>query len=763
MQSTSNVTPQPLEFDWGTQSALIAGSQAVSNPASRADRRQNISIATHDLELARKEIAEAKALSLEAMREIIQQVALDPLHRTELDQTRMELYERHLIGCGFLRFAGLESIRGFVLVSNDPNRRVNPRPKQISHIEKLKMSIMESKNDWRYPIIISVSESLLDDKVMKELHAHPPFQQFSNPPLFTLNNIGPEEQQLRREIFWEHELSAPDERFLTREEMDHKKLRMIELMEKRPRATLVNGNHRIHAMLDLAQSFEPIREQVIQLQKDLAQNKIAERREEIQEELNEKLAEMQAEMNRHTWQVIVFKDTTPDELLNELARNHESAPQLAPGPKERAWMHACEIEAIYHRIRSMHPNETHAESMDRCHFELQRRSKNPGVSEESEQPTGELSTAKGKGKAKAAGTKIKGSSEGSEMYQRITTEPVLLEMLLHTKACMWAYTMLLNRSQVSVMLQPTGGAFAARFWMALDLLQKLANTPRNAAFAGVDNILQSTQADIFEGHAEVVPFWRELHKVQEKIPIGLQFYGDELSAEFEKCWVEHFGIKKSEDSEFTDQDWDRADVVCKIRKIYDNWGQILETTYEQPAVIKLGQNARIYARLPLYDHPQFERAEYGIPDLDTSDCFFVRATLPTKGIATQWARLSQELEGNEAAIELQEFLIDRHKLMWVKGSGDAATKPNANWYHSGRGTLHIVLAFAQNDTLGCMASRLDGVSTISQLRAMGLLAESPGSGVTNRIGWRDIYTWASGRDLAHWPHRVWWVVGWQAV
>lgn len=214
-------------------------------------------------------------------------------------------------------------------------------------------------------------------------------------------------------------------------------------------------------------------------------------------------------------------------------KNYDTDPQMGAQSGEAVWMIGRGIEAAYKRWKAQFPDETRGETMDRVHNEIEdRRKKRPasiknaealdpdtqdadaggqataptkskgkrgkkpkkgkkgGKEEVEKEKEQEQEKEKEKGKAgkwrgkkdkdkvqATARTGVVGGAAGKEMWHRVITEPVMMEMLLSTKACLLAYTPdLMGTTYVSTLLQPCSGIFAAEFWLAVETLLKVSGT-----------------------------------------------------------------------------------------------------------------------------------------------------------------------------------------------------------------------------------------------------------------------------------------------
>ncbi|KAG8691167.1 hypothetical protein FRC11_006209 [Ceratobasidium sp. 423] len=695
-------------------------------PSSTSDRRQQLPINEDDINNALKALDEPDRDPLDVLRKVhqaLEDIVLTPKEVPANLREKMDEYLSCRIGTGFVRFVGLEDAAVYIDISRDLDSCVNPRDRSDDHIQKIAASIREKKMDWKYPIIIRVAPQLLDPPVRESLGKVQPFQEFSSPGPFRLNNESPREKELTAEIYWERSL-APPYVYFTPAQLEEKRVERDNLRQARPRATLVNGGHRIESMGKVSEDFTPVRRRMLEAERKYFENPDD---PELKEAFRLVTREFVAGMNQHTWQVLVFKDDTPDWLLNELATNSEPLPTLPAGPVEQMWMHAEGIKAELAAIQLASPNLPRPDLMDAW---WERRCAKNEVTpvmgkddEESRTPEVEAvmlkaaARTKGKGRAtvkdgdSAQTSKQKGGGEGAAMYQRLTQDPLLLEFLLANHSCTWVMTSMLSASSVTTLLHPGSGGAVAFLWMACELLQRIANTSGDEAFAAARAFNASTPKLRARGYQEAIKPWQNLHRNPQRLPEALKEYGPDLAKKFEAIYGERFGTDKNSDNEFLCREWDTEDTAIGTRVAFEKWGIQLEKD-SNPHVVRMGTSARLYARLVSFELNVSLRKKL-ISDGHAShkDFFFNRAILPTNLISFQWIRLSRALmgPGSGAGMEFLEYLFDRNKPMWALASGDT-TRPRKNWYNSTRGTLHAVMQFMPEHSMGCVIVRMSSIA-----------------------------------------------------
>lgn len=155
-------------------------------------------------------------------------------------------------------------------------------------------------------------------------------------------------------------------------------------------------------------------------------------------------------------------------------RNYVRDPQLGEGEAEGVWMAACTIATKLERLQSRYPNDTRAEIVNRFHVQRTREQNAAELLKGNADKTEDAAEAdEVTPKAKRAGTV--GSAGGRRVWERLTTEPFLLEMMLDTKAVRFVYDSMLNQKQTTSLLHAGSGSFGANLWLSMRTLLKASH------------------------------------------------------------------------------------------------------------------------------------------------------------------------------------------------------------------------------------------------------------------------------------------------
>lgn len=168
-------------------------------------------------------------------------------------------------------------------------------------------------------------------------------------------------------------------------------------------------------------------------------------------------------------------------------RNYDMDPSKGAQPGEAAWMLSTAILASLGGYQGRHPDDTRGESMDRVHRELEmQRRRRLAISHANKSSLDDPKTKATKKSKKGPKKKADGGldpgltpdgpigTSHKKSWDRIMAEPVLLEMLLATKSCLYPYDKILGVRQVDVILEPNSGAFAALYWLSVQTLLRVS-------------------------------------------------------------------------------------------------------------------------------------------------------------------------------------------------------------------------------------------------------------------------------------------------
>lgn len=200
------------------------------------------------------------------------------------------------IGGAVISACGIGNLCGVVKTGTDLNGRVNPRPLNEGHVKALYdiIKLIGGKRDSESPILLFVSRKLLTDECVELMitsDARNPSHTMPRLELVRPNAKREDEIEDRLWTEWE------DQDWIAADVLKKEQEELDQLRAERVLAILLNGNHRIEALLKWAKDITDERDR---LMAGLRNGSID--RSDGWEELD-KITELAKEL---TWRVIVY-------------------------------------------------------------------------------------------------------------------------------------------------------------------------------------------------------------------------------------------------------------------------------------------------------------------------------------------------------------------------------------------------------------------------------------------------------------------------
>ncbi|KAG9097292.1 hypothetical protein FRC06_007718 [Ceratobasidium sp. 370] len=590
------------------------------------------------------------------------------------------------IGSAFVRFTGPGDIFGVVSLDADPNSRGNPRALNEGHRDLLYEVLRRpnAKRDWESPLSLSVPSHLITEDLRAKMKAHTATDPQSTPPLLKLIREHEEEEiQLENELWLQRE----NERWLTAEELAVRRQRLDDLRSSRERCMLLNGNHRIRAMLRLGEDIIKIRNEI----KDhITKGDLS------QDEINEMSDEMWEKVEDHTWRCIVYDLAKLTNMAKTmLVRNQYEKPAMGMGLGEKAWWLAEKFET---EIQAELVASTPDEHMDRAaaanivqerwRREIGSKMLMTGNEEEAEEVK------------LAQKSKKLGDLAGNDASSRLFFNRLGMDMVLDIRPALWVFETL-DRSWAIEMLRPSGAPLLARFWLNARTLINIVNVKDGEGLTDAENWIITHDKLTVDGYADASKYYMALHIKTERVPQLLGCYKDKQANKFAEIFAKQFSKFRDETRPFLDADNEEHTVL--LRRVFDAWGKYMSDLGSED-YRRVGASARLYSRLVLHR-----------PGL-TGPSFFPTAALPCKSIFQQyfdkWVGL-WAVPGNGDCLFLLEHLLSRNSILWTIGAqGNSKSVNWANWYHRLRGLHQIVALLVECKALGSVEARLCEALTI---------------------------------------------------
>ncbi|CAE6507130.1 unnamed protein product [Rhizoctonia solani] len=431
------------------------------------------------------------------------------------------------LGCAVLRFMGPGEIHGVVETGQDPELRHNPRELSVGHLNTLSETfVKQGVKDRPSPVRIMVDKEQIPQELRLEMSKADPRDPESQLPTFDLIREHPEEERLleMQMVYCIDE----DHRLLNDNEWDKRYQTLRQLRSGRKLAKLINGNHRINAMLNATKLLRSAAAFIVNMERNGSERDVA----LLWAELNEKIATA-------TYAVEVYSSDTPDHIVAQLAKNEEVRPTLAPRPGEAIWTYVDTQEALVRKMINEGKVKTRAEALDMIHHIGERK--------ENTNDLGEATIMALLNTVNVTPVKQESNEISPSVIKALVSHPTTYDMLVDTCPVLWFYNELLKESHVTMMRKDSGGAFVAHVWLSLRLLVQLANCLNGVRFAEALTYLESLgeDTDILPlkalGAEDSVPFFNYMTANPQAQPQLLNRYGGTEAKEFEAILSQEFG------------------------------------------------------------------------------------------------------------------------------------------------------------------------------------------------------------------------------
>ncbi|CAE6416041.1 unnamed protein product [Rhizoctonia solani] len=363
----------------------------------------------------------------------------------------------YFLGYGVLRFLGPGEIYGVVNTGQDPDERHNPRELNADHLRALAELF---------------SRGSIKDRVSPIQEADPSDPKSAVPTLELTRPNAERERQLEKEILYH----SDGRTLLSNTDVKNRQKELKELRGTRALARLLNGNHRINAMI---KATRPLRQKAAAIIN-------AERNKE--EGIFEQWLELNERIKKATYTVEVYRHNTPDYILGWLAENEEHRPNYAPRAGEKLWSIVDSQEALVRFLQDKGvPDRTSV--LNKIMEIVQRRT-----------PTKDVGDAT----VLAAMQGIKNPSPARGATNKISDESVA-HLILH----------------------PAMNAMA------------ISNVVRGEGIVEAEAYLKRIKPEVsksmqWKGYPEAEKHWVNLHKHPQRTPALLTRYGEEQVIAFDR-------------------------------------------------------------------------------------------------------------------------------------------------------------------------------------------------------------------------------------
>ncbi|CAE6499305.1 unnamed protein product [Rhizoctonia solani] len=571
----------------------------------------------------------------------------------------------YLVGHAVVRFIGPGEINGVLNTDQEPDERHNPRGLNPEHVQNLSEIFSRGHiKDRVSPIRIKVPPDSIDESLLKKMReANPSDPKSSIPTLELKRSTAVRERQLEKEILYH----SDGERLLSDSEVQQRRDELRELRAARPLARLLNGNHRINAMIRATKLLRQRASEIINAERNKEEN------------ILEQWLELNERIKKATYTVEVYKHDTPDYILAWLAENEEQRPNYAPRAGEKLWSIIDSQEAMVRYLqRAGIPERTAA--LNKIMEVIQRRTPTKDI--------GDATILAAMQGLRTSSQKKGNTNEISdESIAQLILHPAMNAMVVDTSRALWVYNERIMDSHIHIMRKDLGAPLIGHYWMSIRLLLKISNVARGVGLEQAEKYLEgvervASKSMRWAGYAAAEEHWANLHKNPQRTPALLTRYGDEQVAAFDRFFREEMNNKGG----LSSGNYEDPGYISALRRIFLAFGKVQNGPSEYAR--RFSASIRLYALLPLWSE--------GCND----DRFFPAALLPNRQCVASYAK--QLKNGSDTpGLWVLETLLDKHQLGWTAGTvGNSSSQNSNNWTGRARGTHQILMRLTQSRKLG---------------------------------------------------------------
>ncbi|QRW11751.1 hypothetical protein RhiLY_10750 [Ceratobasidium sp. AG-Ba] len=681
--------------------------------------------------------------------------------------------KRYCIGVATIAFAGPGGIKAlFVLENGVVQERINPRPPRPEHVEALKEKFADAhkKTDFKTPILIWARDADVDPSILESMKKGDLYGVSEEVPILQIV-MTPREKQLIHELYWT--MTQPhlnpdydpvrnkhiQPRWLTQEELNDRYIELGRLRDDRKFFTLANGQHRIAAMVELAQLYGEERLQIL----------AAARTKAIpQAELDIRL--------KACCRPNQCAGDTPEDLLLDLGTNTSHDPQHGEEQAELIWMTAQRYKGMIKSFVKEDPNIQRRDAFNAARIQYIKRTgvdslvdnkpgdranpieiedehsfqnlqvAPPGVQQEEEgrndggdeEPSDDQDDAppksnkekraqkkKKKEKAAAATTvarahasHLSGVKNGAAVFQRIMSYSPYVELVMSTCGAYVVWNTSLLDVHATVMLKPAGAVLAMHLWLDLEILINLASASETGMVPQILAFVQRNQPKPI-GYPEATNLWNSAYGRATSQPPGMSSW-TKIAKAFSTEFAKHFKLAKAQDVDWPDENMWTNKNIATHRDIFYRVGAdpVLREGTDQDRLF--GAMMQLYALVELARRPLPSHAlNAGSPHSEDRRVppvarFWPPASFPCKSrIAAYTRRVNGKRVPSGESMLLLTFLFGRNFPMWLYHGGiDKNLRLWSRWYEVNPGFTHVLLAGFEAAGVGCLEARLSLVIDI---------------------------------------------------
>ncbi|KAG9093284.1 hypothetical protein FRC06_011582, partial [Ceratobasidium sp. 370] len=592
------------------------------------------------------------------------------------EQQIIEEIRAALIGGAALRFAGVGDVFSVLNLAHNLNMRGNPRGITDSHVDVLYNIIKRigMKKDHESPLVIVVSRSAINLACLAKMVGRDARDILQRVPVLQLVRKNPHELKLEQQIA----LRRANDKLLEPVDVQVLRKTLDDLYHECTLCMLLNGNHRIRAMLQVTVDLE---KRLDELHEKMRLPSSSRDNADIQAAIKQ----LGAEMERHTWRCEVYNlDKLTPVAMNALVRNAKEKPAMGMGSGEMVWWTAKQFMLAIAMETKDHPRKSRAEVVNVIQSNwLRANGLNMSMTAQ-EADEQEKNEAK-KGRARAR----KGEDTGEDAASWLFLNPLSMEMILDCRAALWPFSGILEKKTASEMLWPSGAALVTHFWLDLRTLINIFNVYRSEGLTDGEKYLDLPFKPTPGGDERAIDHYVRLHERPKRVPQLLEHYQQAQADKFAKIYNEAI---KQFNHDMRGIDFSDLATIVAIRSAFDKFGSSIYDVKDVNSR-RLTASIRLYTCLPLYARGDEDGA-----------FFYLAAALPSRALLRKhhkrWTK-NYAVPGTAECLTPLEELLKHNQTVWTIGAISTSQSCNwQNWYECARGLHQIVLRIWSNTELG---------------------------------------------------------------
>ncbi|KAG9082843.1 hypothetical protein FRC06_004826, partial [Ceratobasidium sp. 370] len=468
------------------------------------------------------------------------------------------------IGTAYIHFVGLGNVHGVINLENNPNARGNLRGLTETHVDLLHQILRRpnGKKDHELPIYIMVDEDHIEPALRSRMKSADAFNPMSALPLLELVC---EHQDCKASL--ENELWV----------------RMLREVVHCPYSVLLNGHHRIRAMLHISKEifddWELLKKRVMEGEGD-------------EEDFGQIARDILQQVDNNTWRCVIYNSKKLTEAgKTALMRNEHERPAKGMGNGEKAWWLAKKFDAKIEQEIDRGQGEINQITVlniiqARWCAEISSKMLMTGQDDEAEVVKTKSDTLKD----------ITGDEPASQLF----FNPLSMEMVMDIKPVLCVFDHNLDHSWAIEMLRPSGGPLIMHFWLDAHVLISIFDVEKGEHLAEAEAWLQAEPKLMAGGYPAAAGFFDSFHMRAETFLPYLKFYKESLTNKFGVFYTKVVTVHAHTGRPFIDKS--NPEAVLAVCTAFNDWGHWLQGQAKHLSdwTRYVGTSARLFAYLLVY-------------------------------------------------------------------------------------------------------------------------------------------------------------------